>query len=86
MVIEVSLAVGARIPRYELWLRFHELGVDPEGFTSKMAAAFCDGPLHGFLAEHGFRLGRRERRKLLRSVERYDPALPTPEERLAEVE
>jgi hypothetical protein len=82
MVMEISLAVGANIPRYELWLRLHELGCDPEELSAALAAAFCDGPLHVFLAEFGFHLGRRARRRLLRAVERFDPELPTPDERL----
>lgn len=83
LVVEVSLAVGMRIPRYDLWLRFHELGCDPEALTPQMAAAFCDGPLHGFLAEFGLHLDRRARRRLMRAIERYDPTIPSPEERLA---
>ena len=82
LVEEISLAVGRPIPRYRLWLRFHEHGCDPETITANMAVAFCDGPLHGFLQEEGLRIGNWARRRLRKEVEHFDPRPPRREERL----
>jgi hypothetical protein len=86
LVLEISLAAGVRIPRYDLWLRLHELGVDPESLKAEQSLAFCSGPLAEFLAEFGLYLGPRSRRRLCRSIERFDPDVPTPDERLAAFE
>jgi hypothetical protein len=83
LVLELSLALGRPVPRYALWLRVHEAGLDPEDLSRDEAAAFCGGPLADFLHEQGFALGARGRRRLERSVRRYDPSLPTPEEHFA---
>jgi hypothetical protein len=84
LVMEISLAVGRPIPRYPLWLRFHEHGCDPELLTDAIAIAFCDGPLSGFLAENGFTLSKRRLRRLRRAVARFDPDLPRPGDAPAE--
>ncbi len=80
---EISVCIGRRIPRYALWLRLHHQGMDPEALSRGAALAFCQGPLQLFLAEHGVLLPARHRRRLLRSVARFDPDLPTPEERFS---
>lgn len=82
LVAEISVAVGTLVPRYPLWLRLHELGQDPETLSSEAAAAFCGGPARRFLADHGYGLSWGARRRLIKSVSRYDPARPTPEEAL----
>jgi hypothetical protein len=82
LVAEISVAVGARVPRYDLWLTLHECGADPESMTSRMTLDFCEEPLTEFLAERGLHLNMRSRRRLLRAVERYDPDRLTPEEAL----
>jgi hypothetical protein len=84
LATEVSVAVGARIPRYPLWLRLHEHGADPEALSLQAAVAFCEGPLLRFLVEHGYWLTPRARRRLIKSVARFDPAHPSPADRLAE--
>jgi hypothetical protein len=76
LVAEISRAVGTRVPRFSLWLRFHEHGCNPETLTARMALAFCDGPLAGFLAEYDLRLSRRAKRRLCRAIEGYDPSPP----------
>ena len=73
LVRELSLALGRPIPRYRLWLRLHEIGLDPERITGPMAIAFCEGPLSDFLADEGFRLGRRARRRLHKELLYFDP-------------
>ena len=83
LVEEISLAVGQPIPRYRLWLRLHDHGCDPEALSVRMALAFCDGPLAGFLAEEGLKLRFRARRRLRREVELFDPSAPRPEDSLA---
>jgi hypothetical protein len=80
LLTEVSVAAGSRIPRYDLWLRIHEAGSDPEDLTSWATVAFCDGPLTGFLAERGLQLSPTAKRRLRRAVKRYNPDLPSPEE------
>lgn len=80
LAVEVSVAVGERIPRYPLWLRIHDAGEDPEALTRDAAVAFCEGPLLHFLVDHGFWLSARSRRRLVRAVERFDPTRPTPED------
>jgi hypothetical protein len=85
LVLEISLAVGQRIPRYPLWLRLHELGWNPERLSRQAALAFCGAPLTRFLADHGLALGPRARRRLQRNLRRYDPAIPTPYERMARI-
>jgi hypothetical protein len=83
MNAEISVAAGYAVPRYALWLRLHELGWDPETLTRSQALAFCDGPLAAFLADHGVSLARRARQRLRREIRRFEPAVPTPYERLA---
>ena len=85
LVLEVSLAVGQRIPRYPLWLRLHELGWNPERLSAQATIAFCGAPLTRFLADHGFALSPRARQRLERNLRRYNPALPTPYERMARI-
>ena len=83
LLAEISVAVGARIPRYALWLRLREEEMDPEALARAAALAFCRGPLEDFLAAQGLRLTTREQRRLIRNVARFDAEMPTPEERLS---
>ena len=80
LVAEISLSVDALVPRYRLWLDLHERGLDPEALSREAALAYCRGPLGAFLEGQGFRLCERERRRLLRSVARFVPEVPTAEE------
>ena len=82
LFVELSVNVGARVPRYALWLRIHDLGCDPEALRLVEALAFCEGPVDGFLADRGFSLSRRSRRRLLKSLAKYDPFHPSPQDRL----
>ena len=82
-VTELSVAIGVRIPRYQLWLRMHEQGWDPDELTREEVVAFCGTSLSGFLAARGLHIRERARRRLQREMERYDPSLPTPYERMA---
>jgi hypothetical protein len=84
-VVELSVAVGCMLPRYALWLRMRECGLDPEDLSREEALAFCDTPVTEFLAERGFALPPAVRRRLHRAIERFDPAVPTPEERFARI-
>jgi hypothetical protein len=86
LAAELSVAVGALVPRWPLWLRLHELGQDPEHLSSDAALAFCGGPARRFLAEHGLGLSWRARRRLLRSVAAFDPERASPEQALGFVE
>lgn len=83
LAAEVSVAVGARIPRYPLWLRLHELGADPETLSREDAIDFCEGALVHFLVDHGYWLSPRARRRLVKIVARFDPQQGSPADRLA---
>lgn len=83
LLAEISVAVDAQISRYALWLELHEHGMDPEALSRGAALAFCRGPLQDFLDARGHALPERQRRRLLRSVWRFDAERPTPEERFS---
>jgi len=85
LILEISLALDRNIPRYPLWLTFKELGVDPEFLNREVVIEFCDEHLADFLAHLGYTLSRRSARRLRRAVARFDPALPTPYERMARI-
>lgn len=84
-MLELSLIVGRPLARYPLWLRLHESGFDPERISSEEMVAFCGPPLEHYLAEQGLALPQRQQLRLERSVGRFDPARPTPEEHLARI-
>ena len=85
LVVELSLATGHMIPRYDLWLDLHENGRNPEHLTRRAVLEFCEGPLAAFLAARGLLLAPRAARRLRRAVDRFDPSLPTPDEHLVEI-
>ena len=78
--IEICLAVGHRISRYNLWLLVWESGGNPDVLTHPQARHFVENNLSVILTEEGMSLSRRERRRLERSILRFDPHHPTPEE------
>jgi hypothetical protein len=80
---EASVAAGRLLPRFELWMACHELGLDPEALTREQAVGFCRSQLPGFLAGLGLGLAPRAARRLEREVSRFDPRHPTPYERFA---
>jgi len=80
---EASVAAGRRLPRYELWMAFHDAGFDPERLTAAEALSFCRRQLPGFLAERGVALAPQAERRLHREMSRFDPRHPTPYERFA---
>jgi hypothetical protein len=81
LFIELSVNVGIRLPRYALWLQLHDLGCNPEALRLADALAFCDGPVDVFLADRGFSLSRRARKRLLKSLAKFDPFRPLPQDR-----
>jgi hypothetical protein len=80
---EMSVQIGRLAPRYALWLRLRELGMDADRLSREDVVRFCREHLEGFLGEHELALGPRQARELLRSVARHDPTLRTPAEWLA---
>jgi len=78
--IELCLAANRRLSRYDLWLLVWESGNDPDDMTGAHAAHFVEHDLSGVLEEEGVRLGKRARRRLEKSILRFDPHRPTPEE------
>ena len=86
LIIELSLALDRNLPRYPLWITFKELGADPDCLSRKAAIEFCDEHMGEFLAHLGHALTPRQARRLRRAVERYDPEIPTPYERMARIQ
>ena len=82
---ELSVALRIAVPRYDLWLEFHEWNIDPERLTREQAMVFCDGPLASYLHRYGLLLRRRALRRLCRKVGKYDPTIATPDERFAAI-
>ena len=80
---EISVQIGRLAPRYALWLRLGELGMDADALSREEVVRFCRDHLEPFLREHDLVLAPRQARDLLRSVARHDPALRTPAEWLA---
>ena len=78
---EISVSVGVPVPRYELWLRVHDLGCRPDDMTRDDALRFLDEPLDGFLSEHARPLSSRDHGRLRRQIARFNPEHPTPYER-----
>jgi hypothetical protein len=81
--VELSVALGVAVPRFELWMELHECNIDPERLSQEEAIAFCGGPLESYLRRCGLSLRPRALRRLCRKVRRYDPAVPTPYDRFA---
>ena len=77
---EICVAANRRISRYDLWLLVWESGGDPDELTTERAHYFVANNLSALLAEEGVCLERRVRRRLERSILRFDPRHPTPEE------
>jgi hypothetical protein len=80
---ELSVAAGRLLPRYALWLRLAEVGLDPERLRREQSLAFCRGHAAAFLGEQGIALSSDGARRLERAVGRFDARFPTPYERLA---
>jgi len=77
---ELSVALGTLVPRWALWLRLEERGFPPERLTRDGVLAFQQRELDDFLAEQRLSLSPRSARRLARTLARFDPARPTPEE------
>ena len=77
---ELSVEIGKLVPRYALWLEVRELGLDPGHLTRADLVELASARLDPFLAFEGLVLPDRARRRLLRRLRRYDPAVPTPYE------
>lgn len=82
---ELSVELGRLAPRYPLWIRIGELGVDPARLRGEDVVSFCDLHLAGFLADHGLTLSTRRRRKLARNLSRFDPYRQTPSDHMARI-
>lgn len=77
---EISVQIGRLAPRYALWLRLREIGLDPDRLSRDEAIAFCQGGLPHFLREHELSLSPRQTLSLRRAVARHDPSVRTPAE------
>jgi hypothetical protein len=77
---EISVAVGRRVSRYDLWLAIWNAGGNPDDLNPKQVRAFLDDELTDFLSEEGFTLDGRARRRLEKRLLGFDPHYPTPEE------
>ncbi len=77
---EICVAGQRRISRYALWLVIFELAGDPEILTRPEARLFVENDLDALLDEQGVSLDPRAKRRLEKSILRFDPSHPTPEE------
>ena len=77
---EICVAAGKRVSRYGLWLLIWEAGGDPDDLSRDRLRAFVAQHLATLLREEGVRLDDRQRARLERSLLRFDPTHPTPEE------
>jgi hypothetical protein len=82
LIAELSELADRPVDRYALWLRLHELGLQPETLSHLQVLRFCDRHLEGFLSDQGLTISRRGRRKLLRILTRDEPIPPVPDESL----
>ena len=80
---EISVRIGRLAPRYALWLRLREIGMDPDALSRDDVVTFCRDHLDLFLFEHELALAPRETRDLIRSVARHDPSVRTPAQWIA---
>ncbi len=80
---EVSVELGRLAPRYALWLRFGEVGADPDCVSRHDLIRFCDEHLEVFLADRGMSLSPRRQRRVKRAVSRFDPRHPSPYDHMA---
>ncbi len=79
---ELSVALGRLAPRYALWLRMGERGLDPDRLSRGDAVAFCRRELSVFLGEHDLELSALQLRRLDQVVGHFDPRVPTPYEHM----
>ena len=77
---EISVAVGRRVSRYDLWLAMWSAGDDPQELDRKQLRNFLDTDLDDFLREEGVALDGRARRRLEKAVLVFNPEHPTPGE------
>lgn len=86
LALEISVRVGRPVPRYSLWLRLHEAGIDPERLSRRDALRFCDEELRDFLASEGAWISQHSWRTLRRDLARFDAGSRTAEEWAASFE
>lgn len=77
---EICMAMGQRVPRYDLWLLVSETGGDPNHLTREQVRRFIDLALDGLLVAAISPLPPRARQRLLKRLLTFDPRYPTPEE------
>ena len=78
LVSELSVLAGQEIPRFTLWMRLHEAGLDPEALSNQQVLRFLDLHLEDFLCQLGLTVSRRARRRLRRTLTRDEPIPPMP--------
>ena len=77
---ELSVEIGKLVPRYALWLRMQEVGLEPTDLSGSQTARFMEAELDAFLASEGLGLAERPKMRLIRRMHRFDPSQPTPYE------
>ena len=83
MVVELSVLLDRWVARFALWQAVKEAGYDPESWSGTQAERFCTIDLPRWLRHQGQAVPEARLARLARSVARFDPALPTPEEHFA---
>jgi hypothetical protein len=71
----IELALERPTPRWPLWLRLRESGIDPERASAASLRAAAERALAAVRAELGCPLSPRERVGLRRALARFDPRI-----------
>ena len=81
---EICVSAGRRVSRYGLWLAIWEAGTDPDELSRKHILRLVEGGSEGLLArfmgDEGCPLSDSEHGRLTKTLLRFDPRYPTPEE------
>lgn len=77
---EISVAMGFRASRYDLWLAVWSHCGDPVELSRSSTERFLASGLDSFLTEEGASLSPSAKAKLSKTLLRFDPTHRTPEE------
>lgn len=76
----LELALERPTPRWQLWLRLREGGVDPDSARAASLRPAAEQAMASVRAELGSPLSPRERVRLRRALARFDPRVAPPYE------
>jgi len=82
----LELALERPAPRWRLWLRLRECGIDPESATPVRLRPAAEREMASLRAEAGSPLSPRERVRLRRALARFDPRVAPAYEHAARIQ